>query len=440
MSGGADTEAATSNSNSVLWQILNPLSLFELFIALRYLRAKRKQVVISVITFIAIAAVAAGVASLIVVLAMMTGFREEFQTKILSGTAHLNLIRKDGRPIEDYNRLKEQVGSVPGVRAAAGTFYHRVLVQGKGGTDGALLKGVDLEAPREANEVYQFAAGLDPSGLAEPVIDPQTGSTIDRLILGKELAGSLGIETGDVVTVISPSGHLTPVGVAPRYRYLKIEGLFESGLAEYDAAWGYISLEAGKRLAGESEVVELIQMKVDDIYAVKETGRQVLGAAGEDFVVRDWQELNAPIYTALSYEKLLSAVALVIVVGIASLNIITVLVMIVMEKQRDIAVLKSMGATRRSVMLVFVFQGLLIGVVGMAIGVAAGSLFSYYANAKQLIRLPAGAYALSHLPFHAHAADIAVVAAVTVAISFLATLYPSWSAARLDPAEALRYD
>jgi lipoprotein-releasing system permease protein len=272
------------------------------------------------------------------------------------------------------------------------------------------------------------------------VIDPQTGSTIDRLILGKELAGSLGIETGDVVTVISPSGHLTPVGVAPRYRYLKIEGLFESGLAEYDAAWGYISLEAGKRLAGESEVVELIQMKVDDIYAVKETGRQVLGAAGEDFVVRDWQELNAPIYTALSYEKLLSAVALVIVVGIASLNIITVLVMIVMEKQRDIAVLKSMGATRRSVMLVFVFQGLLIGVVGMAIGVAAGSLFSYYANAKQLIRLPAGAYALSHLPFHAHAADIAVVAAVTVAISFLATLYPSWSAARLDPAEALRYD
>jgi lipoprotein-releasing system permease protein len=413
---------------------------YELFIALRYLRAKRKQVMISVITVIAIAAVAAGVASLITVLAMMTGFREEFQTRILAGTAHLNLMRKDGRPIENYEQVIEKIKNVPGVRSQAATLYQRVLIQGRNDTDGAILKGVDLDASPDSNEVFQYTVEGDPRVLDEPFTDEESGARIDRIIVGSDLAQAVGLAVGDVAVIISPQGHLTPLGMAPRYREFKVAGLFESGLGDYDATWAYISLEAAQRLSGEQNVAQLIQMKVDDLDAVKQIGRRVVGAAGDEFTVQDWQELNAPIYTALSYEKLLSGIALLIVIGIAALNIITVLIMIVMEKQRDIAILKSMGATNRSVMYLFMLQGLMIGVVGMVIGVAIGAGFCYFADARRLIRLPAGAYALDYLPFHTNVTDVILVAAVTIFISFLSTLYPSWSAARLDPVEGLRYE
>ncbi|HXG67276.1 MAG TPA: ABC transporter permease [Blastocatellia bacterium] len=413
---------------------------YELFIALRYLRAKRKQVMLSVITVIAIAAVAAGVASLIIVLAMMTGFREEFQTKILAGTQHLNLMRKDGRPIENYREVAERVSALPHVTAAAATLYSRVLIQGTEKADGAILKGVDTSAPRHANEIYQFKINGEADALAEPETDPETGARIDHILVGRDLAQAVGLKTGDIATVISPQGHLSPIGLQPRYRDFRVAGIFESGLADYDAAWAYISLEAAQRLTGAQDVAELIQMKVDDVNAVKEIGRAVVAAAGEEFTVQDWQELNAPIFTALSYEKLLSGIALLIVIGIAALNIITVLIMIVMEKQRDIAILKSMGATSRSVMYLFMLQGLLIGVVGMVIGIIAGAGFCYFADAQKWIELPPGAYALDYLPFHTDVVDILLVAVVSVLISFLSTVYPSWNAARLDPVEALRYE
>jgi lipoprotein-releasing system permease protein len=413
---------------------------YELFIALRYLRAKRKQVVISVITLIAIAAVAAGVASLIVVLSMMTGFREEFQAKILSGTAHLNLLRKDGRNFEAPLEVVDKLTALPHIRSATPTLYQRVLIQGTRDTDGAILKGVDMNAPREANEIFQFTREGDPQSLAASQTDTETGATIDTILVGQELAQAIGLKLGDVATIISPQGHLTPVGMSPRYRDFKVAGIFASGLADYDATWAYISLEAARRLTGSEDVVQLIQIKVDDVDEVKPIGRQVLRAMGEEYAVQDWQELNAPIYTALSYEKLLSGIALLIVIGIAALNIITVLIMIVMEKQRDIAILKSMGATHRSVMWVFMLQGLLIGVVGLTIGVVAGSAFCSVANSRRLIKLPPGAYALDYLPFHVNAADIIIVAAVTLLISFVSTIYPAWSASRLNPVEGLRYE
>lgn len=413
---------------------------YELFIALRYLRAKRKQVMISVITVIAILAVAAGVASLIIVLAMMTGFRQEFQTKILSGTAHINLGHKTQKPIENYRELVERLQKLPHIRSASATFYQRVLIQGRKQTDGAILKGVDMSARSEANEIFQFAIEGDPASLAEPDIDPETGAKLDRMIIGKGLAEQVGLKIGDIATIISPQGHLTPLGMAPRYREFKITGIFASGLSDYDEAWTYISLDAAQRLAGAQDVAEFIQMKVDDVDNVKQIKSEVLRAVDDDFEAQDWQELNAPIYSALSYEKYLTGVALLIVIGIAALNIITVLIMIVMEKQRDIAILKSMGATNRSVMYLFMLQGIFIGLVGIALGIAAGAGFCYFADAHKWIQLPAGAYALDYLPFHVKALDVLTVVIVTIAISFLSTLYPSWNAARINPVEGLRYE
>jgi lipoprotein-releasing system permease protein len=373
---------------------------YELFIALRYLRAKRKQVMISVITIIAIAAVSMGVASLIVVLAMMTGFRQEFQAKILSGTAHLNLTHKERQPIENYRELVRRLSSLPHIRSASATLYQRVLVQGQKDTEGAVLKGVDLSAPHNANEVFQFTVDGDPQSLAEPETDSESGAKIDRIILGRELARTVGLNVGSVATIISPQGHLTPVGLAPRYRDFKVAGIFESGLSDYDATWA-ISRSAAQRLSGAEDVAEIIQMKVDDVDAVKEIGDEVLAAVGDEYEVQDWQQLNAPIYSALSYEKYLTGIALLIVIGIAALNIITVLIMIVMEKHKDIAVLKSMGASNRSVMYLFMAQGVSIGVVGVIIGVVIGTGFCYFANGHHWIKLPVGAYALDYLPFYA---------------------------------------
>jgi lipoprotein-releasing system permease protein len=413
---------------------------YELFIALRYLRAKRKQVMISVITIIAIAAVAMGVASLIVVLAMMTGFRQEFQAKILSGTAHLNLTHKERQPIENYRELAARLNSLPHIRSASATLYQQVLVQGEKDIGFAILKGVDMSAAQSANEVFQFKIEGDPQLLAEPEIDAETGSKIDRMFVGRELALKVGLKVGDIATIISPQGHLTPVGLAPRYRDFRVAGIFASGLSDYDETWAYISLDAAQRLSGAQDVAEIIQMKVDDVDAVKKIGGEVLAAVGGDYEVQNWQQLNAPIYSALSYEKYLTGIALLIVIGIAALNIITVLIMIVMEKHRDIAILKSMGATRRSIMYLFMAQGVSIGIVGIVIGVVLGTGFCHLANGHQWIKLPSGAYALDYLPFHATAIDVVIVSAVTVAISFLSTIFPSLSAARLDPVEALRYE
>jgi len=260
------------------------------------------------------------------------------------------------------------------------------------------------------------------------------------MLVGRGLAENVGLRVGDIATVISPQGHLTPMGMAPRYRDFKVVGIFKSGLSDYDEAWTYISLEAAQRLMGAEDVAEIIQMKVDDVDNVKQIGREVIEAVDGDFEVQDWQQLNAPIYSALSYEKYLTGIALLIVIGIAALNIITVLIMIVMEKHRDIAILKSMGATNRSVMYLFMIQGLLIGVVGIVLGIMLGAGFCYFADAHQWIKLPAGAYALDYLPFHVKALDVMVVVMVTIAISFLSTLYPSWNAARINPVEGLRYE
>lgn len=412
---------------------------FELFVAIRYLRSRRKQVMISVITAIAVGAVAVGVAALVLVLALMTGFREDMQSRILAGTAHLNLVRRDGLPIRDYREMIGEVARVPRVESAVPTLYQTVLVEGLEGAAGAILKGVDPAAPGGTGEVARFLAEGDLAQLDGPVERPE-GGRIDTMIVGRELANEIGLRVGDVAVVTAPGPKVRDGELTARTKDFRVVGIFESGLYDYDSRWAYISLDAQKRLTEDDEVVQVIQMQIDDIYEVKEVGRAVLEIAGPQFTTRDWQELNEPLYAALALERLGFYVVLAVVVTIAALNIITLLTMMVMEKTADIAILKSMGATGATVMRIFVYQGLAIGVVGALLGVSLGAALAWYFDAYQVISLPPDVYSISHVSFRLRALDLALVAAATVVISLLSTIYPARSAARLDPVVALRYE
>jgi lipoprotein-releasing system permease protein len=412
---------------------------FELFVAIRYLRSRRKQVMLSIITAIAVGAVAVGVAALVLVMALMTGFREDMQSRILAGTAHMNLVRRDGLAIPDYRDLIERLRKVPHVTSATPTLYRTVLLQGRESAAGAILKGTDTSSPDEENEVFRMTVEGDASALARQQPGPE-GTSIDGLVVGSDLAKEVGVKVGDIATVITPSPQVLGMRIVPRSRDFRVVGIFESGLYDYDSRWAYISLEAEQRLTGNSDVVQVVQMQVDDIYAVKEIGAEVLEEVGPDYSTRDWQELNEPLYAALSLERLGFYVVLVVVVTIAALNIITLLTMMVMEKTADIGILKSMGASDRMVMRIFIYQGLAIGAVGAAIGVAFGVALAWYFDAYEVIHLPPDVYSISHVSFRIRALDVALVAVATVFISFLSTIFPSRSAAGLDPVEALRYE
>jgi lipoprotein-releasing system permease protein len=420
---------------------------YELFIALRYLRARRRQAAVSVITAIAIAGITTGVAALIVALALFTGFRQEVQEKILSGTAHLNLLKSDNSGIENYQELAERLSRVPGVRAASATSYEMVLLSVADRQEVAVLKGVDLNAPRAANEIFATIIEgnpeeLKPRGHEKPASEEATPSpgTLDGIIVGKELARMLSLNRGDLLTVLSANPRLTPAGLAPRYTRLRVAGIFASGLYEYDSKWAYISLAAAQRLAGSGETAGLIQMQVNDIYAVGEISARVQAAAGPGFVTTNWQELNRPLFAALKLQQQVVVVFFGLLIVIAALNIVTTLVMMVIEKQRDIAILRAQGATPRGIMRIFMLQGVAIGIIGAALGTALGLGLSYLANAYHIVAIPAEIYSVSHITLKVQARDCAIIAALAIFISFLATIYPARSAARLAPVEALRYE
>lgn len=411
---------------------------YELFIAIRYLRARRKQVVISVITLIAILSILFGVMSLVIALALMTGVREDAQNKILEGTAHINVLRKDNRVIEDYHLLVEEIEKLPHVRAAAATVYQQALAQSQTRSTGIILKGVDPAARRDANEVFRTLV----EGTAEDLLSQDPASAdADTIVLGVSLAQDLNVSVGDTITVLTPEGRLTPAGLAPRFRSFRITGLFKSGLHEYDSTWGYVSLAALQRLIGAPSVADVIQVKVDDIYAVKSISQEILAAIGGEYAAKDWQELNQPIFAALSIQKGASLVFFLLVIGLGALNIITTLVMMVMEKTRDIAILVSMGATHRSIMRIFLWQGLILGFLGTVLGTALGVGFSWYANHDRLIAFAnEDLFYLSYLPFHVLPTDVLLVIFSSMAISLLAAWYPAWRASKYDPVEGIRYE
>jgi len=405
---------------------------FELFVARRYLRAKRKQAVISVITVISVLGVAAGVMSLVIALAINNGFRNTLQRNLLSATADVTLLEKEpGFGIENWRELAGKLRQAPRVVSASPSLYGAVFLSGPLQAEGAVLKGVELGGGE--------AGGLL-GRLREGSVEGLRSGDPPGIILGARLAEKTGMRLRSLATVISPQGNLTPLGPWPKTERFRVAGIFESGFYDVDVAWAFASLGATQRLLGLEDVVNAIELKIDDLYKAPEVARAVERLAGPKFAATTWMEQNRQIFNALRMEKAVTWVTIGLIVLVAALNILITLVMMVMEKYRDIAVLMSMGARREQIRRIFMFQGVLIGAVGALLGLAAGYTLSFLADRHRWIRLDESVYALSYVPFDPRWVDGLWIAAAALLVSFLATLYPARSAARIPPAEALRYE
>jgi lipoprotein-releasing system permease protein len=439
---------------------------FELFIAARYLRAKRRQAVIGVITAISIVGVAAGVASLIIALAINNGFRQDLQERLLGSTSHVNLMRVENDGIHDWAALQQRLEKVPHVQAAAPAIYEQVLISRGARAGGAVLKGIVPKEERrvtslldsvhegsaqpleEAQERADRAAQTETSPQAKPQeANPSSlEGAVDRvaamppIVLGKDLAQTLGASVGSVVLVTSPQGELTPFGMVPRYMRFRVTGIFQSGFYDYDSTWALCSMGDSQRLFSLGDIASVLEFKIDDLYKAPAIGDQIEAAAGKGFQTTNWMEQNRALFRALRLERVVTFITIGLIVFVAALNILISLIMMVMEKTRDIAVLVSMGARRQQVRRIFIWQGLLIGIIGTALGLVVGYTIAVLAGRYHWISLSAEVYAIDYVPFAPRAIDALLVAGVSLAISFIATVYPSQSAARVLPAEALRYE
>jgi lipoprotein-releasing system permease protein len=403
---------------------------FELLVATRYLKAKRKQAVISLITVISIIGVAAGVAALIIALAINAGFRADLTKKLLGAQPHVTLQSRDKpRGITDYMRVVQQVEQDPDVVAAAPVVYQTVLLSGSAGNKGVMMKGVIPEMESRM------------SALSENMVEGSLKDLHDdSVIIGKELAKSLGTFKGDHLQIITAETHMTPLGELPRSRVVEVVGLFSSGLYDYDTSWIYVPLPTVQRLLGLGDLVQFVDVKVKDIDQARVIGQRLVDKLGNNYDFTDWMTLNQSILQALQLEKVVMFITIGLIVLVAALNIVSTLIMMVLEKTRDIAILLSMGATAENIRRIFILQGVIIGVVGTICGVIIGQVICHIADKYHLISLAPDVYTISYVPFRAAPLDSVIVAAAAILISFLATLYPSAAASRLQPVEALRYE
>jgi lipoprotein-releasing system permease protein len=459
---------------------------FELFIATRYLRAKRRQAVIGVITGISIAGVAAGVAALIVALAINNGFRQDLQNRLLGSTSHINLLRIESDGIKDWRPLMERLSKQPHVVGTAPAIYEQVLISRDARGRGAVLKGMIPAYERKVSDLLdtvkigsvdaldQTTSDEEGMGRVEPGLRPGLGGSETRphtaggasrgssseaqkspddlgsvrqrvaamppIVLGKDMADELGATLNSVVLVTSPQGELSPFGLVPKYMRFRVVGIFNSGFYDYDSSWAFTRLIDTQNLEGLGDQITVLEFKVDDIYQAGQISQELEQAAGKGFMSTNWMEQNKALFRALRLEKLVTFITIGLIVFVAALNILISLTMMVMEKTRDIAVLMSMGTRKAQVRRLFVTQGLLIGVIGTAIGLVIGYALSWVGGHYHLLSLAPEVYSIDYVPFAPRFIDGVVVALVAIGISLIATLYPSWSAARILPAEALRYE
>ena len=426
---------------------------FEFFIAARYLRAKRRQAVIGVITAISVAGVAAGVASLVIALAITNGMRRDLQDRLLGSTAHVLLMRQAGDGMRgDWRGLLAKLGSLPHVTAASPGLYEQVLISRGARSGGALIKGIVPADERRVSDILQSvkqgtSAPLEPvqathpdearmNGAPDSVAMPAT----PPIVIGKDLADSLGAAVGDTVLVTSPQGDLTPLGLVPRYQRCQVVGIFASGFYQYDSSYAYMRLADAQRLFSEPDLVSVMSFKVDNLYRADTIGREIEAAAGPGFQATNWMEQNRELFRALKLEQIVTFIVLALIVCVAALNILIALTMMVMEKTKDIAVMMSFGVTQSQVRRVFLLQGLMISVIGTAIGLVVGYGVSWAGGHYRFIQLDPSVYSIDYLPFAPQFVDALIVSAVSLGVSALATLYPSGSAAKVLPAEALRYE
>jgi len=407
--------------------------MFELFLGIRYLKAKRKQAFISVITVISVVGVMVGVMALVVVLSVMNGFRADLMSKILGVNSHLLVLNFEGA-FKDYKEVGTKIGEVEGVVASTPFIYSQVMLNRAGNVSGAVLRGID---PKNAGKVVSIERMIK-EGSLNALINSQ--NELPAIVIGQELSRQLGAYLGDILSVVSPEGKLTPLGRAPNTRRYKVTAIFESGMYEYDASMVYISLKEAQDFLGIGDRVTGLEVRVDDVYQSDKIARSIQDNLGYPYWTKDWKVMNRSLFSALKLEKITMFVILTMIVLVGALNIISTLVMVVMEKTRDVAILRAMGATAKSIMSIFMLQGVFVGIVGTMAGLASGLGICHLLAKYKFISLPSDIYYISTLPVRVEFWDVSFVALAAVAISFLATIYPSWYASKLDPVEAIRYE
>lgn len=427
---------------------------FELFIASRYLKAKRRQAFIGIITGISIIGVTAGVASLVIALAINNGFRQDLQDRLLGSTSHINLLRIESDGIKDWRPLMARLSRQPHIVAAAPVIYEQVLVSLGPRASGAVLKGVIPADERRVSDLLNSvkngsADALAPTSNAPPLPDESPDklesvaariAAMPPIILGKDMADNLGAAVGSVVLVTSPQGELTPFGLVPKYSRFRVAGILNSGFFDYDNTWALARLSDTQHLFGLDDEVAAIEFKVDDIYQAANIAKSLEQVAGKGFMTTNWMEQNKAIFRALKLERLVTFITIGLIVLVAALNILISLIMLVMEKTKDIAVLMSMGTRKSQIRRIFIAQGLLIGVIGTVSGLMIGYALSWVGANYHVLALAPEVYSINYVPFAPRLMDGVLVAIVAIGVSLIATIYPSWSAARILPAESLRYE
>jgi lipoprotein-releasing system permease protein len=419
---------------------------YEWFISLRYLKAKRRQGFISLISIISVAGVAVGVMALIVVLAVMTGFTDSLRDKILGINSHI-VVQRLGNGIKNYREVSNTILQTDGVMAATPYTYSQTMLSVPDASSGAVVRGID---PTTANNVLSLNSQLirghvfdlngDSASEGDPKSDIPQSMILPGIILGKELARSLHVDINDKIRLFSPSGPLTPMGVIPRIKTCRVVGIFDTGMYEYDSSLAYISLTTAQDFLDLDQDVHGLELKVDDIYRASEIAAELEKKLGFGYIVKDWISMNKNLFSALKLEKTAMFIILALIVLVAAFNIISTLIMVVMSKGKDIAILKSMGATSNGIMRIFVYEGLVIGLTGTVLGVIGGLALCEILSKYQFIKLPSDVYPITTLPIKVLPMDVTLVAVSAALITLLATIYPSWQASKIEPAVALRYE